>query len=72
MRYMYEKKHTERELLIAQKTLIGWKFMPRYKSNFEPITKNQRRNVISRNPDPKKKEKRPTTVGRNPRKVNTF
>ena len=42
--------------------------MPRYKSNFEPITKKPRRDVILRERDPEKKEKQPATAGRKTKK----
>ena len=69
--YMYEIAHNERGYKSPRKT--DWlKITPRYKSNFGPITKKQRRDVIPRHRDPKNKCLQPATAGRKPRKNTNF
>ena len=50
------RDETYRDCVInSQKNLIGCTYIPRYKSNFGSITKNQHCDVISRHQYPKKK-----------------
>ena len=67
---IYEMRDRETGNIQPNKNSDWLKLTRRYKSNFKPITKKHRRDVMSSQRDPKNKCLQPATAGRKRRKTH--